>query len=70
MNHQSTMRTLYEGNGFTLIRAKNHQIWRCPCGHAQLVTPTSPCGGRGLRNSKAQIARTLRVCRTNLKEAA
>jgi hypothetical protein len=55
---------LFKENGFTLIRDKNHQIWGCPCGHTQLVSSGSPCGGRADRNAASQIRRTLKVCAT------
>lgn len=61
---------LYEAVGFTLARAKNHPIWRCPCGHAQISDTHSHCEGRGDINARRRIARTLRVCEQRLKECA
>lgn len=48
--------------GFTLVRQSNHRVWRCPCGHAQITSHCSPCGGRGDQNMKAKLARTVRAC--------
>jgi len=56
-------------SGFTLIRATNHQIWGCPCGHGRVTIASSRHGGRSDDNAKAEIARTLRAC-TDRQEAA
>jgi hypothetical protein len=61
---------LFQQSGFTLVRSKNHMIWRCPCGRHQLVTSTSRCGGRGDENAKADIRRTLRACSITQEEKA
>lgn len=53
---------MFEHAGFTLIRAKSHKIWRCPCGHARVVTGSSPGEGRADRNARAMMERTLRAC--------
>jgi hypothetical protein len=55
---------LFEKSGFTLARDKNHQIWRCPCGHASVTTGKTVGGGRGNTNAALQIRRTLRACKT------
>ena len=62
MNRVVAMIKIFEDAGFTFVRENRHQIWRCPCGHTQVVTSGSPCGGRGSRNAQAQIRRTLREC--------
>lgn len=67
MNRVVAMIKVFEDAGFTLVREHRHQIWRCPCGHAQVVTTSSPCGGRGDWNSKARIKRTLRECALRTK---
>lgn len=59
---------LFRENGFTLARAKNHQIWRCPCGHIQFATKCTPGGGRGTENMQARLKREARICKTNLEE--
>lgn len=67
MRSVSALVKLFRENGFTLLRQTNHQIWRCPCGHTQIVSSGSPSGGRGDHNCKARIRRTLRECEQNLK---
>jgi hypothetical protein len=47
---------------FTLIREKNHPIFRCPCGHRQVSTSNSHCGGRGSTNARLLVRRVLRQC--------
>jgi hypothetical protein len=37
---------LFEEEGFTLARRQNHQVWRCPCGHATVTVARSSGGGR------------------------
>lgn len=63
---------LHEQAGFTLARMKNHQVWRCPCGHTQLIVNTSPSYGCGDTNARLRIKRTLRICAQKLasKQAA
>lgn len=63
MNAKSSLYAAYERAGFTLVRWANHAIWRCPCGHAQLASPTSPGKGRSVNNCKGDITRTLRACK-------
>jgi len=48
--------------GFILVRQSRHRVWRCPCGHIQITSHSSPCGGRGDRNMEAKVARALRGC--------
>lgn len=55
---------LFEKNGFTLTRRQNHQVWKCPCGHALVTIARSSGGGRGEINARLQMQRTLRVCQT------
>lgn len=62
MQAKSALYKAFEAAGFTLVRCTGHAIWRCPCGHAQVASPTSPGYGRSSANSKALIARTLRAC--------
>lgn len=64
MKSTTALVKLFRENGFTLARSKKHPIWRCPCGHAQLVSVSTPCGGRGDINARLQIKRTLRECTT------
>jgi hypothetical protein len=61
---------MYENAGFVLVRAKNHNIFRCPCGHTQVSGPCTPGRGRAVPNLKAQINRTLRACAAKLEEKA
>lgn len=65
MRSTTALVKLFMENGFTLARAKNHQVWKCPCGHTQVVVPSTPCRGRGDANTQATIRRTLRVCAQN-----
>lgn len=50
--------------GFVLARGggNKHQTWRCPCGHTQVTSPSSPGKGRSIPNMEALLARTLRAC--------
>ena len=57
------MAKLLMAYGFVLARETNHQIWRCPCGHAQITTNTTPSRGRADANATAQIKRTRRACK-------
>lgn len=41
-----------ENLGWTLVRCKNHQIYRCPCGEHTLVLAQSPSDYRGRTNSE------------------
>lgn len=57
--------------GFTLVRRRNHEIWACPCGHAQIVAATSGDGkGSAAVNLRTRIARTLRACQQQRSTAA
>jgi len=56
--------------GFRLLRKKNHEIWGCPCGHAQIPMSCSRHEGRGDQNARALIARTLRACCTTKEMTA
>lgn len=62
MRDRSALFAMMERSGFTLIRCTNHAIWRCPCGHIQIVTATTPGKGRASRNADAQRVRTLNAC--------
>ena len=61
---------LFEENGFTLARQRNHMIWRCPCGHAQITVPTSPGKPTNLTAGVAYLNRTKRACKPTRKEMA
>lgn len=63
---------MFKRAGFVLARTAKggHQMWRCPCGHAQLVCPGSPGKGRGAANMKADITRALKVCNQRQETAA
>lgn len=62
MKAKSSLFRAYEQAGFTLVRMTNHAVWRCPCGHCKITTPTSPGRGRSGTNSMVLLARTLRAC--------
>jgi hypothetical protein len=62
MRARSALVAALERAGFTLARCNNHAIWRCPCGHTQIVMSRTPGKGRATWNADAQIARTLRAC--------
>lgn len=71
MRPQSSLHREFERAGFTLVRWSKHLIWRCPCGHAQVVTPASPGEGRSAYNTTALLARTVRACKAQpLRECA
>lgn len=70
MRSSSALANLFERAGFRLVRSGRHLIWRCPCGHAQLTTPATPGKGRSIQNSAGDLARALKVCEQNMKEAA
>ena len=70
MNAITEQTAMYRQAGFTLARTDRHQIWRCPCGHAQLVDKTTRGGGSGSGNSKARLNRTLKECKRRLREHA
>lgn len=68
-DHTALARLLAQAN-FTLVRAANHEIWRCPCGHVQLTIAKTSGGGSGFTNAKLQIKRAVRECsQRRLKEA-
>jgi hypothetical protein len=54
---------MFMAAGFILVRQDKHRIWRCPCGHIQLTSQSSPCKGRGDQNVKAKMRRALRGCK-------
>lgn len=70
MRARSALYQTFERAGFTLARSTKHAIWRCPCGHTQIVSPSTPGYGRSMANMTAQIARTLRACKTQQRRAA
>jgi len=53
---------LYEGAGFVLVRCTGHAVWRCPCGHTTVTTPTTLGRGSAWANCQALMKRTLRAC--------
>lgn len=55
-----------KADGFVMVRMKRHSIWRCPCGHTQLVCNTTQGRGNGDTYMRSLIARTLRVCKANM----
>jgi hypothetical protein len=59
---------MFERAGFKLARVKKHAVWNCPCGHAQIVSPTTPGKGHARGNAQGEIARTLRTCNQRLRE--
>jgi len=67
MNSVTAMFKLFTDADFTLVRWKNHPIFRCPCGHRQVSTSGSHCEGRGATNAQLLIRRVLREC-TALKQ--
>jgi hypothetical protein len=69
MNARSMLFEAFERAGFSMVRRRNHVIWRCPCGHAQIPSCGSPGRGRAYANAVAQIARTLRACNPERKAA-
>jgi hypothetical protein len=69
MQARSALIQVFERAGFTLARCNNHAIWRCPCGHTQVTSPSTPGKGRAMNNTMAQIARTLKVCEQNRRTA-
>jgi hypothetical protein len=64
MRSATALVKLFEQNGFTLARAKNHLVWHCPCGHAMITTGKTGSDCRGGHNASAQIRRTLKACNT------
>jgi hypothetical protein len=70
MRARVALNKAFERAGFTLVRITNHAIWRCPCGHTQVVSPTSPGKGRCTNNMDSLIARTLKVCVQNQRKCA
>lgn len=62
MQARSELFLMFERAGFTLVRCNKHAIWRCPCGHTQIVTSTTPGEGRASRNADALRVRTLNAC--------
>ena len=56
--------------GFVLARSRKHLVWRCPCGHATLTSPATPGKGRSIENARGDIARTIRICRHQMRECA
>jgi hypothetical protein len=62
MNSVTEMLKLFTDAKFEPVRAKNHPIFRCPCGHRQVSTSGSHCEGRGAANARLLIRRVLRQC--------
>lgn len=69
MNPVTAIDNMFEAAGFTLVRKTRHRVWRCPCGHIQLTSQSSPCKGRGDQNVKAKLNRALRECTPGGKAA-
>ena len=70
MNRKTALTNDLVSAGFHLIRSNKHQIWGCPCGHGRVTITSSRPGGRGDTNARAEIARTLRACKTRQEKAA
>lgn len=64
MRASSALIARFERAGFQLVRKNGHCVWRCPCGHRQVTSPATPGRGRSVQNTEAEIARTLRICKT------
>jgi len=64
MRRESEIKRALIGGGFRFVRHTKHDIYRCPCGHAQLTIACTGFRGRGNDNCMALIARTLRACET------
>jgi len=43
--------------GWQMVRHKNHQIWRCPCGEHQVVLGSTPSDHRADKNNLTIILR-------------
>lgn len=68
MDNLKALDLAFQEAGFTLVRHGKHKVWRCPCGHAQLVASSSKHGGRGDQNAKALLRRTARQCKFEEKK--
>lgn len=69
MRASSELVRMFTRAGFDLVRVSKHMIWRCPCGHTQLTCSATPGkGNRSAENTKADIARALRVCAQNQQQ--
>lgn len=64
MRARSALFAAFERAGFTLVRCTKHAVWKCPCGHTQVVTAATPGEGRADRNARAMMNRTLNACST------
>jgi hypothetical protein len=62
MRARSEITRMFERAGFTLVRKRNHLIWRCPCGHTQVTCAATPGKGRSTDNTRACMNRTIRAC--------
>lgn len=70
MRNITALNKAFEAAGFTLLRTKHHQIWKCPCGHTQMASSGSQHGGRGDQNARARLGRILRECNQRMGKAA
>lgn len=70
MQAKSALYAVYERAGFVLVRHSKHLIWRCPCGHTQITASVTPGKGRSVANSRGDVTRTLRACRTRQQGSA
>ena len=70
MNREGDVTKALLKAGFELVRNKRHEVWRCPCGHAKIVTTSSRIGGRGDRNCYARIKKALAQCEKTEEKAA
>lgn len=45
-----------EDKGWTLVRKRSHQVWRCGCGRHQAVVAASVGKGRAMANAVAFLS--------------
>ncbi len=49
------LRRLLRRSGWILVRTRNHEVWRCPCGEHQECLPISSSDHRAIKNKIAQL---------------
>jgi hypothetical protein len=68
MQARTALFRMMERAGFTLVRCRKHAVWRCPCGHTNIVTAATPGGNHHVAsNAEGQMRRALLTCQRNLK---
>lgn len=55
--HRSRFNRLLADAGWTRVRARRHEVWRCPCGQHQTTLAVSPSDSRDRRNTRANLRR-------------